>query len=169
MELVVIIVSILLIISGFIGSIIPVIPGPPIAYLGLIVLLFADEFRIQLATNNYFILISMGVVTVLITALDFYLPVWGTKKFGGSSSGTRGSTYGLVIAVVLTILTSGMGILLLILGPFLGAYFGEKYTGNSNEVALKSAIGSFLGFISGTFIKLVLVTLVALYFTSLLI
>ncbi len=46
MELVVIIVSILLIISGFIGSIIPVIPGPPIAYLGLIVLLFADEFRI---------------------------------------------------------------------------------------------------------------------------
>jgi uncharacterized protein YqgC (DUF456 family) len=169
MELVVIIVSILLIISGFIGSIIPVIPGPPIAYLGLIVLLFADEFRIQLATNNYFILISMGVVTVLITALDFYLPVWGTKKFGGSSSGTRGSTYGLVIAVVLTILTSGMGILLLILGPFLGAYFGEKYTGNSNEVALKSAVGSFLGFISGTFIKLVLVTLVALYFTSLLI
>lgn len=169
MELVVIIVSILLIISGFIGSIIPVIPGPPIAYLGLIVLLFADEFRIQLATNNYFILISMGVVTVLITALDFYLPVWGTKKFGGSSSGTRGSTYGLVIALVLTILTSGMGILLLILGPFLGAYFGEKYTGNSNEVALKSAIGSFLGFISGTFIKLVLVTLVALYFTSLLI
>lgn len=169
MELVVIIVSILLIISGFIGSIIPVIPGPPIAYLGLIVLLFADEFRIQLATNNYFILISMGVVTILITALDFYLPVWGTKKFGGSSSGTRGSTYGLVIAVVLTILTSGMGILLLILGPFLGAYFGEKYTGNSNEVALKSAVGSFLGFISGTFIKLVLVTLVALYFTSLLI
>ena len=58
MELVVIIVSILLIISGFIGSIIPVIPGPPIAYLGLIVLLFADEFRIQLATNNYFILID---------------------------------------------------------------------------------------------------------------
>ena len=169
MELVVIIFSILFIIAGFIGSIIPVIPGPPIAYLGLIVLLFADEFRIQLATNNYFILISMGVVTVLITALDFYLPVWGTKKFGGSSSGTRGSTYGLVIAVVLTILTSGMGILLLILGPFLGAYFGEKYTGNSNEVALKSAIGSFLGFISGTFIKLVLVTLVALYFTSLLI
>ena len=120
MELVVIIVSILLIISGFIGSIIPVIPGPPIAYLGLIVLLFADEFRIQLATNNYFILISMGVVTVLITALDFYLPVWGTKKFGGSSSGTRGSTYGLVIAIVLTILTSGMGILLLILGVVFG-------------------------------------------------
>jgi len=169
MELVVIIVSILLIIAGFIGSIFPVIPGPPIAYLGLIVLLFADEFRIQLATNNYFNLISMGVVTVLITALDFYLPVWGTKKFGGSSSGTRGSTYGLVIAVVLTILTSGMGILLLIFGPFLGAYFGEKYAGNSNEVALKSAVGSFLGFISGTFIKLVLVTLVALYFTSLLI
>jgi len=111
----------------------------------------------------------MGVVTVLITALDFYLPVWGTKKFGGSSSGTRGSTYGLVIAVVLTILTSGMGILLLILGPFLGAYFVEKYAGNSNEVALKSAVGSFLGFISGTFIKLVLVTLIALYFTSLLI
>mgnify|MGYP001578144483 FL=1 len=169
MELTIIIIGILLIITGFVGSIVPGIPGPPIAYLSLIILLLIDEPRVQLSTNNYFVLISIGIVTILLTVLDFYLPVWGTKKFGGTRSGTRGSTYGLVAAVILTILTSGFGVLLLIIGPFVGAYLGEKYAGNTDEVALKSGIGSFLGFISGTFIKLILVLVITLYFASLLI
>ena len=169
MELTIIIIGILFIITGFVGSIIPGIPGPPIAYLSLIILLLIDEPRVQLSTNHYFVLISIGIVTILLTVLDFYLPVWGTKKFGGTPSGTRGSTYGLVAAVILTILTSGFGVLLLIIGPFLGAYLGEKYAGNTDEVALKSGIGSFLGFISGTFIKLILVLVITLYFASLLI
>ncbi|MDG1046570.1 MAG: DUF456 domain-containing protein [Bacteroidia bacterium] len=169
MELTIIIIGILLIITGFVGSIVPGIPGPPIAYLSLIILLLIDEPRIQLSTNHYFILISIGIVTILLTVLDFYLPIWGTKQFGGTPSGTRGSTYGLVTAVILTILTSGFGVLLLIIGPFVGAYLGEKYAGNNDEVALKSGIGSFLGFISGTFIKLILVLVITLYFASLLI
>lgn len=169
MELTIIIIGILFIITGFVGSIIPGIPGPPIAYLSLIILLLIDEPRVQLSTNHYFVLISIGIVTILLTVLDFYLPVWGTKKFGGTPSGTRGSTYGLVAAVILTILTSGFGVLLLIIGPFVGAYLGEKYAGNTDEVALKSGIGSFLGFISGTFIKLILVLVITLYFASLLI
>ena len=169
MELTIIIIGILLIITGFVGSIVPGIPGPPIAYLSLIILLLIDEPRIQLSTNHYFILISIGIVTILLTVLDFYLPIWDTKKFGGTPSGTRGSTYGLVAAVILTILTSGFGVLLLIIGPFVGAYLGEKYAGNTDEVALKSGIGSFLGFISGTFIKLILVLVITLYFASLLI
>ena len=169
MELTIIIIGILLIITGFVGSIIPGISGPPIAYLSLIILLLIDEPRVQLSTNHYFVLISIGIVTILLTVLDFYLPVWGTKKFGGTPSGTRGSTYGLVAAVILTILTSGFGVLLLIIGPFVGAYLGEKYAGNTDEVALKSGIGSFLGFISGTFIKLILVLVITLYFASLLI
>jgi uncharacterized protein YqgC (DUF456 family) len=169
MELTIIIIGILLIITGFVGSIIPGIPGPPIAYLSLIILLLIDEPRVQLSTNHYFVLTSIGIVTILLTVLDFYLPVWGTKKFGGTPSGTRGSTYGLVAAVILTILTSGFGVLLLIIGPFVGAYLGEKYAGNTDEVALKSGIGSFLGFISGTFIKLILVLVITLYFASLLI
>ena len=169
MELTIIIIGILLIITGFVGSIIPGIPGPPIAYLSLIILLLIDEPRVQLSTNHYFVLTSIGIVTILLTVLDFYLPVWGTKKFGGTPSGTLGSTYGLVAAVILTILTSGFGVLLLIIGPFVGAYLGEKYAGNTDEVALKSGIGSFLGFISGTFIKLILVLVITLFFASLLI
>ena len=169
MELTIIIIGILLIITGFVGSIVPGIPGPPIAYLSLIILLLIDEPGVQLSTNNYFVLISIGIVTILLTVLDFYLPIWGTKQFGGTPSGTRGSTYGLVTAVILTILTSGFGVLLLIIGPFVGAYLGEKYAGNNDEVALKSGIGSFLGFISGTFIKLILVLVITLYFASLLI
>lgn len=168
METTILIIGILLIIMGYIGSIIPAIPGPPTAYLALIILLFINEYHIQLSENNYFVLISLGIATILITILDFYLPVWGTKKFGGTPSGTRGSTIGLIIAILLTVLTTGFGVFLLVLGPFIGAYLGEKISGNPNEIALKSAFGSFLGFISGTFMKLVMVTVITLYFATLL-
>ncbi len=167
METTIFIIGILLIITGYIGSIIPAIPGPPTAYLALIILLFINEYHIQLSENNYFVLISLGIATILITILDFYLPVWGTKKFGGTPSGTKGSTIGLIIAILLTVLTTGFGVFLLVLGPFIGAYLGEKISGNPNEIALKSALGSFLGFISGTLMKLVMVTVITLYFATL--
>ena len=169
MELTIVIVGILLISIGFVGSIVPGIQGPPIAYLSLIILLLIDKPRVQLSENNYFVLVSLGIVTILITIIDFYLPIWGTKKFGGTSSGTTGSTIGLILAILLTILTSGFGVFLLVLGPFIGAYLGEKISGNPNEVALKSALGSFIGFISGTFMKLILVLVITLHFASLLI
>ena len=91
---------------------------------------------------------------------DYFVPIMGTKKFGGSKSGVKGSTIGLVAGVILTFMTSGLGVMLLLLGPFAGAFFGEKYAGNSNEMALKSGIGSFLGFLAGTFGKIIVVTII---------
>jgi len=165
MEIAIIVLGILLILIGFTGSILPALPGPPLAYVSLLVLFFIPEISNEYADNNYTWLIAIGVITLAITILDYYMPIWGTKKFGGTKAGSRGSTLGLIVAVVLTFFTSGFAALLIIAGPFIGAYIGEKNAGQGKDVALKSAIGSFLGFITGTFMKVLVVGFIAIYFT----
>ena len=96
------------------------------------------------------------------------MPIWGTKKFGGTKAGSRGSTVGLIVAVVLTFFTSGLAVILIIVGPFVGAYLGEKQSGQTSQVALQSAKGSFLGFVAGTLMKVVTVIAIAFYFASVL-
>ena len=169
MEIAIIVFGIIFIIVGFVGSILPALPGPPLAYGGVLLLLLKESSQVEMTNNNFTWLIIIGVVTVLITVLDYLMPIWGTKKFGGTKAGTRGSTIGLIVAVVLTFITSGLGALLILAGPFVGAYLGEKNAGQTKEVALRSAKGSFLGFMAGTFMKVTMVIAIAIYFASLLI
>ncbi|PCJ64539.1 MAG: hypothetical protein COA58_12415 [Bacteroidetes bacterium] len=169
MELAIVIVGIILIIVGFAGSILPALPGPPLAYGGLLLLLFNDIHKQTIASGSYFWLIALGIITLFITIVDYYMPIWGTKKFGGTKAGSKGSTIGLIVAVILTFFTSGLGAILILAGPFVGAYIGEKQSGQPNNIALRSAIGSFLGFIAGTFMKIIIVLIIAAYFTYILI
>lgn len=164
MEIAIIIVGILLIIIGFAGSILPALPGPPLSFGGLLLLLLHPEAKVVMQNNNFTWLIILGVITLFITAIDYYMPIWGTKKFGGTKAGSRGSTIGLIVAVILTIVSSGLGAILIIAGPFVGAYLGEKNAGQTSAVALKSAKGSFLGFIAGAFMKVMMVIGIAVYF-----
>ena len=168
METILIVVGVLLLLIGFLGSVVPGIPGPPLAYVALLVLLFVDRAAAEMQSNSYLWLISFGLVTVFITVVDYYMPIWGTKKFGGTRAGSRGSTIGLIIGLLLSIIIPGIGILALLLGPAVGAYIGERNAGQEDRIALQSAKGSFLGFIAGTLMKVVVVSLIAVYFVRLL-
>jgi hypothetical protein len=165
MELTIIIIGVVLILLGFAGSILPALPGPPVAYASLLLLFFVPKASAALAANHYIWLIVLGIVAVVVAIIDYYMPIWGTKKFGGTPAGSRGSTIGLIVAVLLTFFSGGLGAFGILLGPLLGAYLGEKNAGQSNEVALQSAKGSFLGFVSGVFMKFVLVLIIAVYFS----
>ena len=166
MEITITVAGILLIIIGSAGSILPALPGPPIAYSGLLLLLLKEGTKSKMAEDNFIWLIALGVLTLFITLIDYYMPIWGTKKFGGTKAGSRGSTLGLIIAVILTFFTSGLAAILIIIGPFAGAYLGEKRAGQSSQIALQSAKGSFMGFIAGTAMKALTVLAIALYFVS---
>lgn len=147
-------IGMLLIVIGYIGSVMPSLPGPPIALIAIYLVHF---------TINPFSTVTLVVLTILAVVMavaDYFVPIMGTKKFGGSKSGVKGSTIGLIVGVILTFMTSGFGIVLMLVGPFAGAYIGEKYAGNSNEMAIKSATGSFLGFLAGTFGKIIVVTII---------
>jgi uncharacterized protein YqgC (DUF456 family) len=92
-------------------------------------------------------LIWAGIV-ILTLVLDYLVPIWGTKKFGGSKYGVWGCTLGFLAAF-------WMGPWGVILGPFLGAFLGEMIAGKNSKQSFRAAMGSFIGFIAGSFFKLV--------------
>ncbi|NNF20070.1 MAG: DUF456 domain-containing protein, partial [Flavobacteriaceae bacterium] len=95
--------------------------------------------------------------------VDYAIPVMGTKKFGGSRAGMIGTTIGLVIAIVFPIL----GIFGIVIWPFIGALVGELLNRADQKTAFKAAFGSFLGFLTGTFLKfLVSVIFLGLYISK---
>ncbi|MDD4085823.1 MAG: DUF456 domain-containing protein [Bacteroidales bacterium] len=154
MDIIWIILAFLLILIGLLGAIIPGLPGPPIAWLALVVLNLTD--RISYSAD--FLGIT-AVIALIIILLDYYVPIYGTKKLGGSKAGVWGSTIGLIVGVFILpfsgIILGPFGLLGIILGLFFGAYIGEKWAGKADEHAWRSAWGSFLGFLAGTFIKIV--------------
>lgn len=79
MEWLLIILGALLILGGLIGCIIPVLPGPPISYAGLLLLQLTDNAPFSTKT----LMIWLGV-TIFVTVLDYIVPVWGTRKYGGT-------------------------------------------------------------------------------------
>ena len=166
MDVFFIVLTLVLIAIGLIGSVLPVLPGPPLAMGGLLLLLFRPTYREMMAEQNYLFLITFTAGTALVTFLDFYLPVWGTKKFGGTEAGKRGSTIGMILGLFL--LTPLIGPLSVIVSPFLGAVAGELIAGKDTTTAVRSGIGSFLGFLAGTISKLILCLGMLIYVLTLL-
>jgi len=158
-----VILGTLAILAGIAGSILPGLPGPPMGYMGLLLIHWSRFAGFSLNT-----LILLGLVVAFVSVLDYIIPVWGTKRFGGTKAGVRGSTIGLIAGVVLLpmfgIVLGPFGLIGIIGGPFIGAYMGERYGGQNSQKAMRAAFGSFVGFMAGTFMKIALSLLLGFYF-----
>jgi len=145
MDLVFIICGLILMFIGIIGSVLPILPGVLISWLGLLMLYFAPS----LPFDSFFIIVT-GIVALTLYILDYIIPALGTKKFGGSKAGMWGTTIGLIVGIIAPI---PFGILI---GPFVGAFIGETvFNKTEGPAAFKAAIGSFIGFLGSTFIKFI--------------
>ena len=144
MDIVLIILAAIFIIIGLAGCIVPIIPGPPLSYLGILLLHWTE--RIQFEQR---FLIIWALIVAGVTIIDYFTPIWGTKKFGGTKRGTWGATLGLLLGLFFF---PPLGI---ILGPFVGAVVGEMTHSEDFNKALKSGLGSLLGFLIGTGLKFV--------------
>jgi uncharacterized protein len=151
-DYILLILGIILMILGIIGCLVPVLPGPPFSFLGLI---FLHLTRFGQFSNP--VLITLGAIAVVVTLLDYVVPIWGTKKFGGSKYGTRGATVGLFVGIFL-------GPLGLILGPLIGAFIGEMIFRDDIGYAFKAGFGSLLGFLTGIGLKLAASLIMTFYF-----
>ena len=147
-----IIIAGMLVIAGILGCIIPVIPGPPLGYAGIILLHFT-----RWGDLSYKLIIWLGIIVIAVTVMDYLFPAWITKKFGGTGMGVWGSVTGLVVGLFF----APLGI---IIGPFLGAFIGEMIANNNSEQAFRSAVGSFVGFLMGTVAKLIVSGIIVYYF-----
>lgn len=153
MDYILIGVGIVMMISGILGGVLPVLPGPPLSYIGLLLLHFTERYQF----SERFLII-WAVITVLVYALDYVIPIWGTRRYGGSKRGVWGSIIGLIVGLFFF---PPFGI---IIGPFAGAVLGELSSGKDSGSALRSGFGSFVGFLAGTLLKLITSGLMMWYF-----
>lgn len=145
----------LLLLVGFIGTFVPVLPGAPLAWAGLLLAYFSEYCEISLLA-----LIVAGVFAVLVSVLDNIFPILMTKKFGGSKTATTGATVGLIAGFFI-------GPVGIIFGPFLGALIGEMiHKRGKSEGVLKAAFGAFMGFLTGIGIKMICVLFFIWYFIA---
>lgn len=166
MDVFLIILGSICLLLGIVGCVVPVIPGVPLAYLGLLCAHWTD--RAQLSWQE---LVIWGVITVVVQLLDYIVPAWGTKKLGGSKWGVWGSVLGLLIGLF-------FGLPGIIIGPFVGAVVFELIYFNFHpkqknidmphnqkfKTALISGLGSFLGLLVGTILKLICCGGMIIYF-----
>ena len=152
MVTVIFIIAFVLLILGLLGSIIPGLPGPPLSFIGILLIHFFTGT--QFSTS---FLLSWAVIVILVFLLDYFMQVWGVKKFGGGRKAIIGTFLGLFMGLFFPPIG-------LILGPFFGAFIGAllEVRGDNNR-ALKVAIGSFIGFVTGTILKLVISSVLFYY------
>lgn len=155
MDIVLLIVAIALMLVGIGGSFLPILPGPPLCYAGFLCVHFSTYA--QFSTS---FLITWAIVVVILGILEYYIPTYGTKKFGGTKAGQKGATVGTILGIFIPPQP-----LWLILGPFAGAFLGELWHNARNtKKAFRSAWGSFIGFLAGTFVKIITVIVMSVVF-----
>jgi uncharacterized protein YqgC (DUF456 family) len=153
-DYILLILGIIFMIIGIIGCLVPVLPGPPLSFIGLIFLHLTRFGQFSAVT-----LIILGTIAIIATVLDYIVPVWGTRKFGGSKYGTKGAIVGLIVGFFL-------GPLGIILGPLIGAFAGEMIFKDDLSYAFKAGFGSLLGFLTGIGLKLAASFVMTFYFVK---
>lgn len=144
MDVVLIVVSGVLMIMGILGSFLPVLPGIPLSWLGLLVLHLSSVIPM-----NYLFLGVTLLIAVIIFALQYAIPAFGTKYFGGSRGGMIGATIGLVFGIFIPVPFA------ILIAPFVGAFIGEILQKSNTRTALRAASGSFIGLLASTFMEFI--------------
>jgi uncharacterized protein len=145
MDIILMIIGLICCVIGLFGSFLPVLPGPIVSWVGLLLLYFTEKVQM-----NYWILGITLVFVLIISILDYTIPAKGTRKFGGSSYGIWGTNIGMVVGLFFP----PVGF---IIGLFLGAFIGELiYNSQDKKGALRAAFGAFLGFLVSSFMKFML-------------
>ncbi len=153
MDIVWIIIGAAFIIAGIVGTVVPVMPGTPLSYVGLIFLQLTEKPPFDLS-----FMLVWALIVILVSGLDYLATIIGTQRMGGTRYGIAGCLIGGVFGLFVF---PPFG---LILGPIAGAFIGELIGGKNQDHAMKAAMEAVLGFFISTFIKLIVSLTIAYYF-----
>lgn len=143
MDILLIVFAFLLLVAGIAGCILPMLPGVPLAYAGMLLLHLTD--KIHFTTHQ---LIIWLIVVIVLQVVDYITPLLGSKYSGGTSFGNRGCMAGTLLGMFFM----PWGV---IVGPFIGAVAGEMLGGQDLSHAIRAGIGTLLGFLVGTLLKVI--------------
>lgn len=155
--IIILIISYFLILLGMAGAILPILPGPPVSYAGLL----TAHFFTPAVEFDFFTLTLYGILAIMITVLDYIMPSMAAKRLGASQYASWGAGIGLVLGI--TFPPFG-----LLIGAFLGAFIGELIARSDIKKAFRTAFGSFLGFMAGVFVKVAVSIVFLIHLTWLL-
>lgn len=145
--------AILLIIVGLLGTVLPAIPGVPIVFAGLVLIAWLDGFiRVGWGT-----LTALGVLAVLSVIIDFLATAEGARRFGAGRHAILGATLGLLVGLF-------FGLPGLLLGPFIGAVLGHLASQANIDSSMRAGVGATLGVVVGTFAKVVIASVMLVWF-----
>jgi len=153
MEILLVIAAFVLLAAGILGAVLPVLPGPPLSFAGLVLLQLSG-----FGGFTFVFLLVWAIIAIAVTVMDYFLPSLLAKRFGGSRAAVIGSFLGLLAGIFFF---PPWG---LVFGSFLGAFTGELIHNNINGAkAFKVALGAFLAFILGTGAKLIVSFMMLFY------
>lgn len=146
MDYILLSIGLICMIVGILGSFLPILPGTPLSWLGLLLISLTSIVPV-----NYWLLSITGIIVVVVSFLEYWIPAKGTKHFGGSKYGIWGTNIGILVGLIVPI---PFGVIIV---PFIGAFIGELiHNFNNPKGALKAAFGAFLGFLASTFISVII-------------
>ncbi|HYG61659.1 MAG TPA: DUF456 family protein [Thermoanaerobaculia bacterium] len=140
------VLAVILVVVGVAGTVLPALPGAPLVFAGLVVAAWAEGFE----KVGWITLTLIGLLTLLTFAVDFLASTLGAKRVGASWMAVVGATLGIVAGFFL-------GLPGLLLGPFVGAFLGEYLARRDWAQARRAGIGTWIGFLLGTVLKLTLI------------
>ena len=146
MSITALIPTLILFALGFLGTVLPLLPGAALIWAGMFLYGILTGFA-GLGLSFYLL---QGLAVVLVWGIDYLSTALGTRYAGGSRAAVIGAALGLLLGLIF------LGPAGIIFGPFLGALAGEMITGTSAEKALRSSLGALVGLFGGLVLKLII-------------
>lgn len=148
------VIAVIFFIAGIAGTILPALPGAPLIWLGM----FIYGIFVQFNNLPWLFFAGQGLAVILVFLIDYLAGVWGVKRYGGSRAAVWGSVLGGILGVIL------LGPFGLIIGPFAGATAGELCRNGDLRQAVRTGVGTLIGFLGGTALKLAVEALMIVWF-----
>jgi hypothetical protein len=152
-DVIALVVASLFFIVGLVGTLLPVMPGAPVIWLGMLIYGFIAGFE----NLGLYFLLAQAVLAIAVMAVDYLFTALGSRYLGGSKAAFWGAAAGLLVGVFFF----PFG---LIIGPFLGAAVADLIYRRNTDLAIKSGFGATLGFLGALPIKLAIEAVMITWF-----
>jgi len=133
----------IIIAAGFVASILPNLPGIPVMFGGMLLAAWVGHF----GKIPVWVIVFLGVLAAFSIVFDFLAGTYGAKRYGASKAALWGAFIGTIVGLF-------FGIPGIVFGPFVGAVIGQLASGSRVDHAARVGVGTWIGLLIGTAIKL---------------